>query len=829
MRVLSTLLLVLLVGFAQAQPPQLFDPVDIKYSIDYLGNNELEAVVTLDIEDEWHTYSLTQDNPMGPLATVLDINDTTFYEKVGKPYSPSKMHKEEDAAFGIVVEFYEHEAIFKQKIKLTDNTDVVKGVFEYQVCNNERCLPPAYEPFELKVNPGYYVAASEPEGANTNTIDFGAAPANEEEDDHAIEGEMHDPVTWEFSVVNLGDNVIEITAKPIMQEGWHLYADLGQDIPIPTTFWLKDSLDGYKYKAEGSNELVPALKDSEKHMDELFGVEVAYVDGDKVFKQKVKLSDKVKLIHGQLEYQICDDERCLPPEIIDFAVDVEEEWYSADVVETSTGESKEKEGKSGLTIFLIAFLAGLAAIFTPCMFPMIPMTVSFFTKQSTDKKTGIRNALIFGLSIVAIFVSLGFIITLVFDSGVNDFAVHPVVNIVLAIIFFVFALSFLGAFELTLPNSLINKSDAQADKGGIIGVFFMAFTTALVSFSCTAPIVGGALGMLLQGDVGIGAPLVVMLGFSSALALPFVLFALFPAWLNSLPKSGGWLNSVKVVFGLIELGLMVKFLSNADLVMQWGLITREVFISFWIIVSIITGIYLLGKLQFSHDSPVERISPYRGLLAILFFTFAMYLIPGMWGAPLKALSGILPPRHYVEDPNWLNTAAAATGAGHSTTASGETVDYGDPNHCPNGLPCIKDYDEGVAIAKKLNKPILLDFTGHACANCRKMEDQVWLQPNIDRIIRNDYVLISLYVDERKKLPKEEQITVDVFGTEKQLRTVGNKWSTKQILEYKTNSQPYYVLLSPDEEMLNDEPVGYTPDVDEYEAYLKSGLDAFKSK
>ncbi|MFY0673540.1 MAG: thioredoxin family protein [Bacteroidia bacterium] len=829
MRVLSTLFLVLFFGITQAQPPQIHDPVDITYSIDYLGNNEIEAVVSLEVEDGWHTYSLTQDNPMGPLATVLDIRDTTFYKKIGKPYSPSKMHKEEDAAFGIVVEYYEHEAIFKQKIKLTDNTSIIKGVFEYQVCDNEKCLPPFYEPFELKVKDGYY-AASTGDESNTNSIEFGAAPAGGEGED-AIEGEMFDPISWEFLVENIGDNLIEITAKPIIQEGWHLYADLGQDIPIPTTFWLKDSLDGYKYEAQGSNELIPALEDSEKHMDELFGVEVAYVDGNRVFKQKVKLNEKIELIHGQLEYQICDDERCLPPEMVDFSVDVEEDWFVAGAGETGSKgskETKDKEGKSDTAIFFLAFLAGLAAIFTPCMFPMIPMTVSFFTKQSTDRKTGIRNAAIFGLSIIAIFVGLGLIITLVFDSGVNDFATHPVVNIFLAIIFFVFALSFLGAFELTLPNSLINKSDAQADKGGVIGVFFMAFTTALVSFSCTAPIVGGALGLLLQGDVGIGAPLIVMFGFSSALALPFVLFALFPAWLNSLPKSGGWLNSVKVVFGLIELGLMVKFLSNADLVMQWGLITREVFIAFWIIVSIITGIYLLGKLQFSHDSPVDRISPYRGLLAILFFTFAMYLIPGMWGAPLKALSGILPPRHYVEDPNWLNTAGAATGASHAT-ANGETVDYGDPNHCPNGLPCIKDYDEGVAIAKKLNKPILLDFTGHACANCRKMEDQVWLQPNIDKIIRNDYVLISLYVDERKKLPKEEQVTVDVFGTEKQLRTVGNKWSTKQILEYKTNSQPYYVLLSPDEEMLNEEPVGYTPDVDEYESYLKSGLEAFSKK
>ncbi|MGB0431106.1 MAG: protein-disulfide reductase DsbD domain-containing protein, partial [Bacteroidia bacterium] len=306
MRVLSTLL-VLIVGLGNAVAQQFFDPVDIKYSLDYLGDNEVEVSVSLDIEEGWHTYSLTQDNPMGPLATVLEVKDSSVYKKIGGPYSPSKVHKEFEPAFDMEVEYYDSKAVFKQKIKLTNTTTKVNGVFEYQVCNNERCLPPAFEPFELEVKDGYYVAAVQTDERATSNINFGSAPADEDENE--IEGEMFDPVSWNFSAKNLGENIIEITAKPIIEEGWHLYADLGQDLPIPTTFWLKDSVDGYKYTIEGENWLEPALTNDEKHMDELFGVEVAYVGGERVFKQKVRLKEALTSISGELEYQVCDDQR----------------------------------------------------------------------------------------------------------------------------------------------------------------------------------------------------------------------------------------------------------------------------------------------------------------------------------------------------------------------------------------------------------------------------------------------------------------------------------------------------------------------------------------
>jgi thiol:disulfide interchange protein DsbD len=441
------------------------------------------------------------------------------------------------------------------------------------------------------------------------------------------------------------------------------------------------------------------------------------------------------------------------------------------------------EGSSIWTAFGGGFLGGLLALITPCVFPMIPMTVSFFTKRAKDRKKGIRDAIIYGLSIVAIYVSLGLLVTLATGDPqvLNQLSANIWFNLIFFAVFIVFGVSFLGAFEITLPSSFVNKVDAASDKGGLIGIFFMAFTLSLVSFSCTGPIVGTALVQATQA--GITGPLFVMLGFSIALALPFMLFALFPGWLSSLPKSGGWLNSVKVVMGLLEFALALKFLSNVDLSYHWGIVTREVFIAVWVVCFSLIGFYLLGKLKFSHDSDLPYISVPRIIFAIITFSFVIYITPGMWGAPVRALSGILPPAYYSEN------AGTFTGGGGSKSGEEALPEGVDPSHCPLNLSCFHDYDLGLAYAKKVNKPIFVDFTGYNCANCRRMEDNVWPEPDVLTQLQKDYVVISLYCDDKKELPEDKKYTTK-DGVK--IRTWGNKWSQMQIDRYGSNAQPLYV-------------------------------------
>ena len=798
----------------------LLEPVKIKYSLDYVGNNEVEVVVSLDIDKGWHTYSLTQDNPMGPLATVLTVRDSLgYYKKVGKPFSSSHIHKEFEPAFEMEVEYYEDKAVFKQKIQLQNSVDKIKGIFEYQTCDNSRCLPPDYQPFELEVKSNYFSKSDIVE-----SVQFGEKMIDIPEDGE-IEGELFDPIFWEFSVESLGKGQVEVTATPQIEEGWHLYADLGNDLPIPTTFWLAEAQEG-NFKAIGKNTLSPELpKDAVKH-DDLFNADVAYIPEGTVIKQKFMImKEGMSSLKGELEFQTCDSERCLPPTWLEFGVDIDPDWYDPEAVQLMAAGGEEKSdlaSESWWSIFIKGFGGGLIALLTPCVFPMIPMTVNFFMKQSDKKSKGISNAILFGLSIIFIYTAIGFGLTKGLGPDVmNLMASSSIMNIIFFIVFIVFGISFLGAFDITLPAWIVNKSDKQADKGGMIGLFFMAFTLAVVSFSCTGPIIGSLLVLAAQGGNDAG-PIAGMLGFSSALALPFTLFAIFPSWLANLPKSGGWLNSVKVVLGLVEFALALKFLSNVDLAYHWGILSREVFVAIWVVIFAIIGFYLLGKIKFSHDSDLPYVSVPRVIFAILAFSFTVYLLPGLFGAPLKLMSGLAPPKSYVEDVSWMRRGTQKVMAAPNADGS-EQLSTGE--HCPNGLPCTKDYAEGLAYAKKHNKPIFLDFTGHTCVNCRKMEDNTWPDPKIDKILRNDYVVISLYVDDKKKLPKEEQRTEDLFGKEFKIRTVGNKWTYMQASTYKTNSQPYYVLLTPDEEVLVD-PVGYTPDTEEYEAYLKSGLEKF---
>jgi thiol:disulfide interchange protein DsbD len=488
-------------------------------------------------------------------------------------------------------------------------------------------------------------------------------------------------------------------------------------------------------------------------------------------------------------------------------------------VEKAEDDSSDVSKMSVWTIFLLSFGSGLLALLTPCVFPMIPMTVSFFTKQSKTRAQGIRNATIYGSSIVIIYVLLGILVMLTGSAGLlNEMSTNPWFNIVFFVLLIIFAVSFMGAFEIRMPNSWINKADKNADKGGLIGIFFMALVLALVSFSCTGPIVGTLL--VEAARTGGTTPIVGMFGFSLALALPFTLFAAFPGWMNSLPSSGGWLNTVKVVLGFLELALAFKFLSNADMAWQMHWLEREVFIAIWIGVFLVLGLYLLGFIMLPHDSKVERLSVGRAILGIFTIVFVIYMIPGMWGAPLKIINAFPPPMHYSESP---------FGVGKSGGGEGAAEHGPEGTHLgPQNLWVFHDLDEAKAYAKEVGKPLFIDFTGHNCVNCRKMEQSVWGEPGVIEKLRNDVVVVSLYVDEDVELPKDQQGEVMVEGRKMKIRTVGDKWRIKQIEMYKITAQPYYRMLGPNGEDLSNGPASFETHGNKakFESWLTKGIQLY---
>lgn len=657
-----------------------------------------------------------------------------------------------------------------------------------------------------------------------------------------------DPVKWKSKVVQKSDTEFELVMEAAIDTDWHMYSQFTPDGGAqPLVFTFKGSGKDFK--------LVGKTKESQykKTYNDIFEVDEYYFSNKATFTQLIKVTNpNLKEIKVLLEGQSCIDGKCIQEEdnltfklpIIKVIEKVEEvvkdepieavvpvevasnDIDSTDVTTANVSETKEtatinepeNEEKKGLwTIFFLAFVGGFAALLTPCVFPMIPMTVSFFTKQSKTKAAGFRNAVIYGLSIVVIYLLLGVLVSLVFGAdALNALSTNVWFNIIFFILLLVFAASFLGAFEIMLPNKWANKVDSQADRGGLLGIFFMALALAIVSFSCTGPIVGTLLVQAAAGGSQIG-PIVGMLGFSLAIALPFALFAAFPGWMNSLPKSGGWLNTVKVSLGFLELALAFKFLSNADLVLQAHWLEREVFLAIWIVIFAAWALYLFGKLTLPHDSPLSHISVGRLFLALLVSFFTVYLIPGLWGAPLKLISGFPPPMTYSESPN---------GVGYKFEGNvGEISALPEHAHKgPHGIVAFHDYEKGLAYAKQVGKPILLDFTGYACVNCRKMEDFVWSDTEILQSLKGDFVLISLYVDSKEELPVAEQYVSPETG--KEIVTVGNKWSDYQITRYKNNAQPYYNILD-DEGKDVTKPIGYTPDVKEYKAWLESGLAGFK--
>lgn len=654
--------------------------------------------------------------------------------------------------------------------------------------------------------------------------------------------QIHDPVKWSTAVEKMSDTEYILVANATIEPGWHLYSQkVPENGPIPTTF---------TFETEDSVELVNKVIEEEGVTidDPVFNMRIKFFGNSASFRQHIKIVNKeLSLVKGEVEFMVCDDTRCLPPAYIDLdfdltkatavteasmeaetvtpALEVTEpknddaakEVLAKDKSETSSSSDNETKGLFG--IFFIAFLSGFAALLTPCVFPMIPMTVSFFTKQSKNKAKGIKNAIIYGLCIIAIYLILGTAVTAIFGAeSLNALATNVWFNLIFFVLLIVFALSFLGAFEIMLPNKWANKVDAQANRGGLIGIFFMALALAIVSFSCTGPIVGTLL--VEAASKGGIAPIIGMFGFSLAIALPFALFAAFPGWLNSLPKSGGWLNTVKVVLGFLELALAFKFLSQADLVLQLHILEREVFIAIWIAVFGTLALYLFGKIKLPHDSPLTHISVGRLSLGLIVLTFTIYMIPGLWGAPLKIISAFPPPLDYAESPY---------GVGNSKTGVGSAAvlqDLPEGGHllAPHQILAFNDYDKGVAYAKKVNKPIMLDFTGWACVNCRKMEQNVWVDDRVLSVLKNDVVLISLYVDDKRKL-EEDEIVESKLRPGKKLKYIGQKWSEFQTIKFKTNTQPFYAIIDHNGETVN-EPVGFMFDADEYHAWLQDGLSKF---
>lgn len=636
--------------------------------------------------------------------------------------------------------------------------------------------------------------------------------------------QIHEPVKWSTSVEKISDTEFKLISKAIIESGWHLYSqDVPEDGPIPTTFTYDDENGAFKIVGNTSEEEGHTIDDP------VFGMPIKFFEKSAVFEQIVETSGDKSKVNGFVEYMVCDDTKCLPPTEVDLVFDIAgigppSATTSNDGEITAKADEKKapssSENRGILAVFFIAFLSGFAALLTPCVFPMIPMTVSFFTKKSKNKAKGVKNAIIYGLCIIVIYVLLGTAVTGIFGANaLNAMATNVWFNIIFFLLLVVFAASFLGAFELVLPYKWVNKVDRQADKGGLIGIFFMALALALVSFSCTGPIVGTLL--VEAASKGGLAPIVGMFGFSLAIALPFGLFAAFPGWLNSLPKSGGWLNTVKVVLGFLELALALKFLSQADLVLQAHLLEREVFIALWITIFGALAFYLFGKIQLPNDSPMTHLSVGRLSFGIVVMAFTIYMIPGLWGAPLNLISAFPPPQEYSE---------SSYGVGFSKIGGGGTADHGDLPEgahllAPHDILAFNDYDKGLAYAREVDKPVMIDFTGWACVNCRKMEQNVWPKPKVLEILKNNVVLISLYVDDKRKLEADEVVD-SKLRPGKKLKYIGQKWSELQTIKYKANSQPFYVLMDHNEDNLID-PAAYTPDAEEYYNWLEEGIGNYK--
>lgn len=791
---------------------QMYDPVKWSTSVEKLSDTEYKLISIATIETKSHLYSQYVDDG-GPIPTtfVYTKNNESF-ELVGKTIEETGITVD-DPVFDMRIKYFENKAVFEQKITLLEDIETIKGAVEFMACDDEKCSPPTTEDLVFNLN---------------------ETPEKSE-----FKSQIYSPVTWSKNVEKISDNEYDLVITADIEKDWHLYSQYtadGGSLPIVISK-IEDNQDF---------ELMGKAKESDtlQKYNDVFEVTESFFVDKAILKQRIVLkNDNVNVVSLNLSAQVCKTLCLQVNEDFSFSLDgktsndnavlnsinsdvVNNKLYgisSNSIIKPNTNcnneivssvSSETDSGKSLWSIFGLGFLGGLLALLTPCVFPMIPLTVSFFTKKGdNNRSTGISKALLYGFFIFGVYILLSVpfhLLDSVNPDILNEISTNVWLNVIFFIIFLFFAFSFFGYYELTLPSSWTNKTTQAENAGGLIGIFFMALTLAIVSFSCTGPILGSLLAGSLTADGGAWQLTAGMAGFGVSLGLPFALFAMFPNLLNALPKSGGWLNTTKVVLGFLELALAFKFLSNADLVDHWNILKIEPFLIIWIIIFGGLALYLFGKIKFPHDSPIKKLSFSRLTFAILVGAFTIYLVSGFrvnketeTFTSLTLLSGLAPPVGY---------------------------SFLYPKECPNNLECFKDLKSGIAYAKKVNKPIMLDFTGYACVNCRKMEEHVWSSPIIDDLIRNDYVLISLYVDDKKELPENEQIEVNrINGGTRKLTNYGHKWANFQTHFFQTNSQPYYVLMDSGGKQILNEPVGYTPNEEDYAQFLECGLEVFNKK
>lgn len=645
-----------------------------------------------------------------------------------------------------------------------------------------------------------------------------------------LSAQIYDPVTWDFSYEKKGDSQYELIFTATIDKGSHIYAmDIPEGGPIPTSFRF-DTLPGYKLTGKAYEITKPV-----EVLDDAFGLKIKTYNNTAEFRQKITAVESSFTVTGEVNFMACNNSTCSPPKDVEFTIkigDKAENKVIKNDIKPGADSSPVKSDRGLLKFFLISLIAGFAGVLTPCVFPMIPMTVAFFSKGSEDRGKAVFKAIIFGISIVLIYASIGIIVSLTSAGAgfANTLSTHWIPNTIFFALFVIFAISFFGAFEILLPNSWVTRADSKVDKGGILAAFFMGLTTVIVSFSCTGPIIGALLVEAASGDVL--RPTIGMVGFGFAFALPFTIFALFPSILSRIPKSGGWLNSIKVVLGFIMLAFSMKFLMTIDSVYSLGILSRSLFISIWIVLFSLLGFYLMGKIKFSHDSDVPYIGVFRLFLIITAFTFVIYLIPGLFGAPLNGLSSFLPSQETSEFnlPKMIVENRSLSGPALQTVESSAQCSvpkYNDIFHMPLGLNGYFDYKQGLACAKEQKKPVLIDFKGHACANCKRMEAKVWSHPDILSRLRDNFVIIELYVDDRTQLPQNEWIVSAVDG--KQKKTIGKIYEDLEISKFKTNALPLYVIADYEGNALN-KPMPTNLNVEEYKKWLDEGTMLFnKSK
>ncbi|MEW4922753.1 cytochrome c biogenesis protein CcdA [Algibacter sp. 2305UL17-15] len=808
-------LLALVVSFSSFS--QIFEPVEWTTSVEKISDSEYKLISKAIIDEGWHLYS--QDVPeFGPIPTTFTYEVGEDFKIIGKT-SEEEGHVVDDPVFEMKIKFFDTSAVFEQTIEVVGGETTLNGTVEFMVCDDTRCLPPKVVDLVFNI-PN---TNSSIEKTSVEKVDLNA-------DNPFTQSELLEPVIWKFSTNKLTDETYELIFKAEIDATWAIYSQYLEGEGPVTTFSFEKH-DGFELIGKTLESDTNKIIKKEPLFD---NIEVGKFYNEAIFIQKIKIKNKDAIINGGIEYIACDDSRCIFPPSEDFkftfspeGIQINEENLSAfstgdnasvnqmlygmnpEDIKLSDGQAESK--KSLWTIFGLGFLGGLLALLTPCVFPMIPLTVSFFTKNDNESKSsGISKALLYGFFILLVYLILSVpfhLLDSVNPDILNEISTNVWLNIVFFAIFVFFAFSFFGFYELTLPSSWTAKTTQGENAGGIVGIFFMALTLAIVSFSCTGPILGSLLAGSLTADGGAWQLTAGMAGFGVSLGLPFALFAMFPNMMNALPKSGGWLNTTKVILGFLELALAFKFLSNADLVKQWGLLKIEPFLIIWILIFAGLALYVFGKLKFPHDSPLKKLSFFRISGGILVAAFTIYLVSGFrvnketnTYVPLTLLSGLAPPVGY----SWFY-----------------------PSNTTNNLKTFKDLKEGIAYAKKVNKPVMIDFTGYACVNCRKMEEHIWPLEKIDNYLRNDYVLISLYVDDKKDLPENERVEVNrVNGGTRLLKNYGHKWANFQTQFFKSNSQPYYVLFNPKNNEVLTEPEVYTPDEEKYAKFLERGLEAY---